>query len=93
MVQPNFGHTDVELTFEGVLTLAQNNQVLGPTDFSNQRLEFFMAVISEIKLPHIPQILRRKSLNTRKLGAQIGRQPLHNRLAPTGTVGLCNLSH
>jgi len=40
--------------------------VLGPTDFSNQRLEFFVAVIGEVELPHVPEILRRKSLDTRK---------------------------
>jgi hypothetical protein len=55
----------------------QNNQVHGPTDFSNQRLEFFVAVTGEIKLPHARQVLRRKSLGTRELDAQIGRQPLH----------------
>jgi hypothetical protein len=43
-------HADVEFSFERVLAFAENHQVLGPTDFSNQRLEFFVAVIGEIKL-------------------------------------------
>jgi len=83
-----FRHADVELSFEDVLAFAEDNQMLGPTDFSNQRLEFFVAVISEIKLPHIPEVLRRKPLDTRKLGAQVGCQPLHDRLAPTGPISL-----
>jgi hypothetical protein len=35
----------VELSFKDVLAFAENNQMFGPTDFSNQRLEFFLAVI------------------------------------------------
>jgi hypothetical protein len=46
------------------------------TDFSNQRLEFFVAVTGEIKLPHVPEVLHRESLDPRKLDAQIGRKPL-----------------
>jgi hypothetical protein len=32
--------------------------VFGPTYFSNQWLEFLMPVISEVELPHIPEVLR-----------------------------------
>jgi len=58
----------VKLSFEGVLSLAENNQVLGPTDFSNQRLEFFVAVIGEI---HWTSDLRPQTFPYRKsvLGA------------------------
>ena len=36
-------------------------------DFSNQRLEFFAVVILLVKLPHIPEILNRKTFDAGKL--------------------------
>ncbi len=49
-----FRHEDVELPLEEGLAFAENNQVLGPTDFSNQRLEFLMAALSASAQPQSP---------------------------------------
>jgi hypothetical protein len=63
-------------------------QVLGPTDFSNQWLEFFVVPIGAVELAHVPEVLSGESLDTRELGAQIRRQPLHDRLSPNASAGL-----
>src|SRR4051794_40335773 len=39
---------DVELPLQRVGTLAEDDQVLGPTDFSNQWLEFFVVPIGAV---------------------------------------------
>jgi hypothetical protein len=83
-----FRHPDVELALQRITALAENNQVLGPTDFSNQWLEFCVTMICGIELAHIPEVLGRKPQDARELGSQIGSQALHDRFAPTGSATL-----
>jgi hypothetical protein len=64
-------HPDVELALERILALAKYGQMLGPTDFSNQWLEFFVPMIGKVELPHIPQVLRGESLHTREFLLEI----------------------
>jgi len=54
-----------------------------PTNFSNQWLEFWNVMVFQVKLPHIPQVLDGKSPHTGKLGLQIRRKLLHDRLSPS----------
>ena len=51
----NGGLQDLWL-LEGALSPLQ--QIFGPTDFSNQRLEFWLVAVLVEELPHQPEVLR-----------------------------------
>lgn len=65
------GGAQVKLALQVVFAVRQYQQVLGPTDFSNQRLEFWLVVVFVEKLPHRPQVLCRKPVASRKLGLNV----------------------
>jgi hypothetical protein len=47
-------HPDVEFAFQIIFALGHDHQMLGPTDFSNQWLEFWVRMIRQIELTHVP---------------------------------------
>lgn len=46
---------------------SHDDEILGPTDFSNQWLEFWLALILGVELAHVPEVLRRETVPTGKL--------------------------
>ena len=56
----------IEFSFRIIFTSADYYKMFCPTDFSNQWLEFLLALIRKIKLTHIPEILSGKSTHTRE---------------------------
>jgi hypothetical protein len=77
------GHADVKFTFQRVLALAHADQIVSPGYFSNQWLEFFMPVVFQIKLPHVPEVLHRKTGDSGKFPPQIRGKAFHDGPAPT----------
>lgn len=75
----NGGLQDLWL-LEGALNPLQ--QIFGPADFCNQWLQFWLACVNAIKVPHVPQVAGRKSVRPRKLGLQIASQIFNHAFAP-----------
>lgn len=63
-----------------------DHQILGPTDFSNQWLEIWLGLVLGVKLPHVPEVLGRKSVSTGKLSFQIAGQVLDHRFPPAERI-------
>lgn len=46
----------VELALQVVLAARQNDEVLGPADFCNQRLQFWLVCIVTVKIQHVSEV-------------------------------------
>ena len=61
---------------------SHDDEILGPTDFSNQWLEFWLALILGVELAHVPEVLRRESIATRELRLKVISERLHYGFPP-----------
>ena len=77
------GGAKVELLFQYVFTASHDDEILGPTDFSNQWLEFWLALILGVELAHVPEVLRRETVATRELRLKVISERLHHGFTPT----------
>ena len=63
-------------------TASHDYEVLGPTDFSNQWLEFWLALILGVELAHVPEVLRRETVATRELRLKVISERLYHGFSP-----------
>ena len=56
--------------------------LLGPADFSNQWLEFWLTGVFKEELSHVPEILSGELLHPREVLLQVSGKLLYHRLAP-----------
>jgi hypothetical protein len=55
-------------------------QIMGPSNFCNQWLQFFIRLVRAVKIPHVPDITGRKPFDARKLSLQVHGQVFYDRL-------------
>ena len=65
-----------------MFTLAKDEQVVGPTQFSQQRREFLLIAPRFVKLAHSPQVLRGESTGVRAATLNMGGKRNDGGLAP-----------